>query len=326
MVTMSSSPRALHLNDCAFVGRHLVDAAQRAGEPWKILPPELTWAPVRDGRTTTTRFDEYRTLARIARNVMSSDVVHVHYATTARRLRSRIVPRRPYVLHLHGTDIRTLWKDPKKGPGIQTYIDAAAHVFYSTRDNEENATAARSDAEYLPVFIDPRQLPAWSPQGYVAFASRWEEVKGLDDMLRVAADLVRAGVDVRGLDWGPGATEAASRGVRLVPKMTHHDYLGFLASADVVVGQATQILSVSEIEAMGIGVPLASVGNPLPGPDGLPVPTRHGTVDDVVQAVLRDREDPIAAASSLGSRDWALEHHTADRYISRLVDVYRGVS
>ncbi len=281
---------------------------------------------MREGRTTTTRVDEYRTLARIARNVMSSDVVHVHYATTTRRLRSRIVPRRPYVLHLHGTDIRTLWKDPVRGPGIQMHIDGAAHVFYSTRDNEENATTARSDAEYLPVFIDPRQLPAWSPQGYVAFASRWEEVKGLDDMLRVAEDLVSAGVDVRGLDWGPGAAAAAARGVRLVPKMTHSDYLGFLGGADVVVGQATQILSVSEIEAMGIGIPLASVGIPLPGPDGLPVPIRHGTVDEVVHAILSDREDPITAAASLGSREWALHHHTADRYIPRLIDVYRSVS
>ena len=84
----------------------------------------------------------------------------------------RYIPRRPYVLHLHGTDIRTLWSDPVKGPGIQTYIDGAAHVYYSTRDNEENATTARGDAEYMPVFVDPRQLPEWSPQGYVAFASR----------------------------------------------------------------------------------------------------------------------------------------------------------
>lgn len=323
---MTTSPKALHLNDCAFVGQHLVDAAVREGHPWRILPPALTWPPVRAGHTQPTRFENYRTLGRIAVNAGWSDVVHVHFATTARRLRPRYIPRRPYVLHLHGTDIRTLWTDPVKGPGIQTYIDGAAHVYYSTRDNEENATTARRDAEYLPVFVGRGQLPAWSPQGHVVFASRWEKVKGLQDMLAVATQLVRAGVDVRGLDWGPGAADAAAAGVRLVPKMTHEEYLRFLADAAVVIGQATQILSVSELEAMAIGAPLAAVGSPLPGPDGGAVPIRSGSVDDVVEAVLEDIQDPHSAADALGSRDWTLVHHTADRYIAQVLDTYRRIT
>ncbi|MGO1267307.1 MAG: hypothetical protein ACTMIY_11800 [Microbacterium gubbeenense] len=230
------------------------------------------------------------------------------------------------MLHLHGTDIRTLWRDPVKGPGIQTYIDGAAHVYYSTRDNEKNATTARSDAEYLPVFVDPQSLPTWTPQGYVVFASRWEEVKGLEDMLRVANMLTRAGIEVRGLDWGPGASAAAAAGVRLTPKMPHADYLRFLASANVVVGQATQILSVSELEAMAIGAPLAAVGTPLPGPDGGSIPIRSGTVDEVVQAVIEDNGDPQSAATALGSREWTLAHHTADRYIPGLVEVYQRIT
>lgn len=322
---MTISPKALHLNDCAFVGQHLVDAAVRANLPWRILPPERTWPPVRAGQTHPTRFDNYRTLGRIAAHVGWSDLVHVHFATTVRRLRPPYIPRRPYVLHLHGTDIRTLWRDPVKGPGIQTYIDGAAHVYYSTRDNEENATTARSDAEYMPVFVDPHQLPKWSPEGYVAFASRWEEVKGLTDMLAVAKNLTRAGIEVRGLDWGPGAADARAAGVMLVPKMPHDDYLRFLARASVVVGQATQILSVSELEAMAIGAPLASVGSPLPGPDDRAIPIRSGSVDDVVQAVIEDSQDPQSAATSLGSRQWTLEHHTADRYIPGITEVYRRV-
>lgn len=247
----------------------------------------------------------------------------MHFATTVRRLKPWFVPRRPYVLHLHGTDIRSIWPDPVRGRAIQAYIDGAAHVYYSTPDNEENARAARADAEYLPVFVDPRQLPRWHPEGYVAFASRWEDVKGLPEMLQVAGRLVRAGLDVRGLDWGPGAAEAARIGVTLVRKAPHAGYLRFLAGANVVVGQASKILSVSELEAMAIGVPLAAVGEHFTGPDGSSLPIRQGTIADVADAVIADFADPGGAATALGSKEWSLTHHTADRYIPSVLAAYR---
>lgn len=325
MAFVPESPRVLHLNDCAFVGAHLVGAAARAGHRWRILTPERTWAPLRPGRTTTTRWDEYRTWARVASHVAAAQVVHAHFATTARRLKPWFVPRRPYVLHLHGTDIRSLWPDPVRGRAIQAYIDGAAHVYYSTPDNEANARTARPDAEYLPVFIEPRELPVWRPQGYVAFASRWDEVKGLEAMLEVAERLVAAGIEVRGLDWGPGAAEAARRGVALIPKAPHADYLRFLGGARVVVGQASRILSVSELEAMAIGVPLAAVGNHHLGPDGGPLPIREGSVGDVVDAVISDFSDPVAAEAELGSKHWTLTHHTADRYVPSVLQTYRRI-
>lgn len=322
---MASAPRILHLNDCAFVGSNLVRAARSEGRPWRILPPERTWPPVKSGRTTPTRLASYSTIARVAGAAAWADVVHVHYATTVARLMPPYVPSRPYVLHLHGTDIRTLWTQESRHATIQRYIDGAAHVYYSTPDNEGNATTARPDAEYLPVVIDDRGLPAWNPKGYVAFASRWEQVKGLEDMLQVAERLVRAGVDVRGLDWGPGADEARKLGVRLIPKAPHDRYLDFLAGADVVVGQATKILSVSELEAMAIGAPLAAVGDHFAGPDGKPLPIRNGNVPEVVDAILSDLSDPRAATEHLGSREWALRHHVPESQVARLEATYERV-
>lgn len=323
---MANTPRVLHLNDCAFVGANLVNAATAQGLPWRILPPQLTWPPVRPGRTRPTRFDSYRTLARIGVAAARADVIHVHYATTVARIAPRYIPDRPYALHLHGTDIRTLWHQPERHATLQRYIDGAAHVYYSTPDNAEDATTARADAEYLPVVFDPSGLPRWAPQGYVAFASRWEEVKGLAGMLSVAEQLIRAGVVVKGLDWGPGAPEAARLGVELIPKAPHAEYLQFLAQASVVVGQATRILSVSELEAMAIGAPLAAVGQHYPGPDGAPLPIRNGSVDDVVSAVLADLEAPVAAAEALGSRAWALHNHTAPGQIPGILRTYQRIA
>ncbi|MCS3441755.1 hypothetical protein [Microbacterium phyllosphaerae] len=323
---MPTNPRVLHLNDCAFVGANLVRAARAQGLQWRLLPPELTWPPVRPGQSRPTRFETYRTLARIGVAAARADVIHVHYATTVARIAPRYIPTRPYALHLHGTDIRTLWHQPERHARLQSYIDGAAHVYYSTPDNAEDATTARPDAEYLPVVFDPSSLPSWDPQGYVAFASRWEEVKGLEGMLQVASRLIAAGVPVRGLDWGPGAGDAARLGVELIPKAPHPDYLQFLANASVVVGQATRILSVSELEAMAIGAPLAAVGDHYPGPDGRPLPIRNGDVDAVFSAIMDDLADPESAARELGSQRWTLENHTAPGQIAGIQETYRRIS
>ncbi|WP_114588546.1 glycosyltransferase [Microbacterium arborescens] len=321
---MPRSPRVLHLNDCAFVGRHIVTAARDSGRPWRIIPPEKSWPAVRPGRTKPSKPALARTFARIAAGAAWSQAMHVHFATTASRVLPWFVPSRPYVLHLHGTDIRTRWASSEHAK-IQSYIDQAAHVFYSTPDLAGNATQARSDAEYLPIFIDPRQLPLWRPQPYVAFSSRWEDVKGQRDMLTVARGLIAAGVEVRGLDWGPGAAEAAALGVKLEPRMSHPDYLDFLSHASVAVGQSNSVLGVSELEALAIGVPLAAVGDHLPGPDGGRLPIREGTPAAVTEQVLRDLSDPRAASAELAADDWARTWHTAARYLPQLDETYRRI-
>lgn len=375
---MSDSPRVLHLNDCAFVGANIIAAAARAGHTWRMLPDP--WAKLRPGETVPTKAAEVTALRRRWIAQARAQVVHVHYGRTARLVFLPFMPPRPYVLHLHGTDIRTLWKDPAHHDRIQTAIDRAQHVFYTTRDLEDNATSARADAEYMPVFVDLAQLPAWAPARHekqeqqqrkeqerseehqqrqeqhpregnqqseehqektgqqknagrnpekrgrrVVFASRWDPSKGAEGMVRLAARLRKelpADVDLVGLDWGVMAPEAAAAGVRLTDKMDHATYLNFLAESDLAIAQTNTVLGVSEVEAMGIGVPLAGLGEHLPGPDGNPIPMLDGTLDDVVDQVLAAVADPEATARTLAPRDWVARNHTADPYIPHLLDVY----
>ena len=107
------------------------------------------------------------------------------------------------------------------------------------------------------------ELPAWSPatKPKVFFPSRWDASKGGDALLETAAEVLSAvgrsdKVDVVGLDWGDRAPEAAALGIKLLPKMTKSAFLRELSSAHVAVGQVTGLLGVSELQAMGIGVPL----------------------------------------------------------------------
>ncbi|WP_454295692.1 hypothetical protein [Salana multivorans] len=322
--------RVLHLNDCAFVARTITAQARSEGRPWRHLTPEkVRPATTPTGPLAPLVYAPY--MARRALAVGRSDVVHVHYGTSARLVRQRGIPRRPYVLSLHGTDIRTQWLDPRFRPELQRGIEAASIVLYTNLDTAEATLSARPDALHLPQAVDPRIVPAWGRRGAsgerarVVFAPRWSPDKGVTQQLELAAALHRAYPDAElvGLDWGPGAAEAAAAGVRLVPTMPHEEYLDLLATADVVIGQADTILSVSDFEAMLIGAPLAALGHRLPSGDGTAPPTLDGSLDDVVEQVGEALADPEGMARRLGGREWVEEHHHPARIVAMLDPLYR---
>ncbi|TRW47679.1 glycosyltransferase family 4 protein [Georgenia yuyongxinii] len=332
MVVPVTDPAVLHFNDCANVGANLVRAARAQGWRWGYVPPAKvrpTATPEQLRGVGKARYLPF--LARRRQALQRADVVHVHYATSARLLRERFMPRRPYFLHLHGTDIRTQWLDPAYHDEVRRAAGEAVGVFYTTPDNREHAQQARPDAEYMPVFVNFDELPAWQPadRPRVVFVSRWEDVKGLADQLATAqqlADAVGPDVELVGLDWGPGADAARQAGVRLIPPLPHPEYLDLLASAHVTVGQSTAILSVSELEAMAIGVPLAASGEHYPMPDGGTPPIVTGTVAETVEQVVAALADPPATARTLDVARWVRDHHDAADHVTALEARYRAAA
>jgi hypothetical protein len=331
----ASSPAVLHFNDCAGVARILVDQAAREGRVWDYLPPERVRPSATSGSPLAAKAQYLPYVVRRARHVRRADVVHVHYATTARLLRERGIPRRPYVLHLHGTDIREQWTDPAYHTEIQRAVDAAHHVYYTNLDTTANALAARPDAEFMPAFVEAERLPAWQRRGadgrqMVFFASRWDDVKGADQNLGLAAELRRAlpaSIDLLGLDWGVRAAEAARAGIDLVPRVSEPDFLRLLASADVVIGQARPIFAVSEIQALAMGVPVAALGSRLPRLDDDSVPpVIEGSIDDVVAGIEDALTAPEEVSRRLGGPSWARSHHDAAPYIPKLIAVYEAAA
>lgn len=324
-------PRVLHVNDCAGVAANLVRAARARGYAWRHLRPEQVRptgpTPAGVGRARWLPF-----VARRAAELARSEVVHVHYATSVPLITAFPMPRRPYLLHLHGTDIRELWTAPATRELIRRAVDGASHVYYTNLDTAENARSARDDAEFMPALVDPAGLPSWRPGSgtgpTVVFASRWGPEKGAALMMEVAAELRRAVPEARlvGLDWGPHAAEARSTGVDLVARMRHLEYLDLLAGADVVVGQATGLLGVSELEAMGIGVPVAMPGSPWVYPDGTPPPVIAGDPGDVVERIRAALEDPVRTAEELGGSAWVREGFVADRYVTPLERRYEAAA
>ncbi|WP_175460044.1 glycosyltransferase family 4 protein [Arthrobacter subterraneus] len=329
MFAGTHEPRALHLYDCADVGATLVQYGRAAGRPWRILPARDTHGDGSDlmgGARRALGIADW-TARRWLRSV-ESDLLHVHFGTRLDVVARR--PRKPFVVHYHGTDIRTFYYDPSQRDKIQWGADNAAAVVYSTPDLKPHAEAARSDAVYLPNPVNLAELPSWDPSTVpvVVFASRWEGSKGGEQQLELLEEIRRAvGPQVRlqGLDWGDGAAAARERGAELVPRMPKPDYLRWLASAHCVVGQMSGSLGMSELQALGIGVPLLAnlKEGYYPGP--LPVVTGEGK-ESLAAGVLRILDDPLAAAGRLQPREWVETHHHPDVIVERLAGIYSGLA
>jgi hypothetical protein len=327
------SPRVLHVNDCAFTAANLVHEANGRGLPWSMMPLAATgqsWAgPVAKVRRAGLGA---AWLSRLAARAGRADLLHVHFATVYRH--TRLVPRR-FVLHCHGSDVRTLQYDPRYTATIHRALARAERVFYSTPDLAEHTLPHRPDAVYLPVPIDTGALPAWAPTSgppQVLFASRWDDSKGLPAQLAIAKGLVAAaqgsGAQIVGLDWGPAAAAARDAGVRLLPRRAHAGYLRLLASAQVVVGQSSGILAASELEALGIGVPLLMTADHALYRDATPpvLDSARTSPDDVVQAAVQAVTDPAATAQSQRGPAWVREHHGSGHAVDRALGVYRSLS
>lgn len=345
-------PRVLQFGDASNVALTAVKEACARGWDWRYLGPEkVRPTGERPGPARRTRPEgpgDAPTAARlpaavrsraiwlpyVARHVLAvgrAEVVHVHGAHTVHLLRPP-VPRRPYVLTLHGSDIRRQWHDPAAHDRIQRAIDGAAHVLWVNTDNTEDVLTARPDAEYLPSLVDVAALPAWSPgpRPVVLFASRWDEDKTYRrnvELARALRPLLPADAEMVGIDWGPGAPEAAAAGVRLLPRMERSAYLAALASAHVVIGQASDYFSTSEFEALCIGAPMAAVGSRLPRPDdGTRPPVMEGEVAEVAEQIRAALADPRAAAARLDPAGWARPRYAASAYVGRLQEIYREVA
>ncbi len=321
------SPTVLHVNDAASTAKRLIGEAARRGRAWDFLPiaaPAQDWSGIAGKARKAVIGASW--VARLAVAARRHDIVHVHSATTVAHSRLG-APR--YVLHCHGTDVRTTQYHPARTAAIRGALTEAEAVFFSTPDLAEHVIPHRPDAVYLPVPIDAAEIPPWTPadgRPRVVFASRWGPEKGGQAQLDLAADLVAAvgdKADVIGLDWGGQAGEAAERGVTLVPKSDYAGYLRLLSTATAVIGQSAGILASSELEAMASGAPLV-VPTPLPLYAESPPPVLGGDREAAVADVRRVLDDPAAHDPDAGQRWVEAGHGVAGAY-EVVAKVYAGV-
>lgn len=324
-------PSALHVNDAAYTAQRLVTEACRRDYAWDYLPKA---APAQEWRGITGKARRAAIgaawVARLRAQASRHDIVHVHSASTLKH--SRLGASR-FVLHCHGTDVRTAQYDPAWQDSIRAGLRDAEAVFYSTPDLAEHVLPHRPDATYLPVPVDMAEVEPWTPEPgtpKVVFASRWTPDKDSADpaarQVEVAREVVAAvgdEADVVALDWGDQAHEAEKVGVQLVPPTDHSGFLELLAGAHVVVGQTAGILATSEIEALATGAPLVEAV-PLPLYEDVQPPVYGGSVAEAGEAV-RALIDGSVTHDPVAEREWVQAIHGVEHAVDTVADVYRDV-
>jgi glycosyltransferase involved in cell wall biosynthesis len=319
------------VNDAAYTARRMIVEARRRGYVWHYLPkaaPDQEWRGITGKARRAAIGGAW--VARLRVQARRHDIVHVHSASTLAHARLG-APR--YVLHCHGTDVRTAQYDPARQAGIRGGLRDAEAVFFSTPDLAEHVLPHREDAVYVPVPVDVDAVEPWQPgegRPRVVFASRWTADKDSTDpaagQLAVARAVVAAvgdEADVVGVDWGPQAAEAAALGVRLVPRRDHAGYLELLSGSNVVIGQTAGILAASEVEALAAGTPLV-VPVPLPLYTDVDPPVYGGSVPEAAEAV-RALLDGSQAHDPEVARKWVRDRHGVEHAVDTVARVHREV-
>ncbi|HEX5403000.1 MAG TPA: hypothetical protein VFX16_11940 [Pseudonocardiaceae bacterium] len=322
----ATQPSVLHVNDAAFTAERMITEARRRGYTWDFLPKA---APAQDWRGLTGHARKAvigaAWVARLKLLARRHDIVHVHSASTLAHSRLG-APR--YVVHCHGTDVHTALYDSARSGSIIAGLRDAEAVCYATPDLAEHVLPHRPDATYVPIPIDVSDVSIDIPANNrptVFFASRWSRDKGVAVELEVARGLAALGdkVDIVGIDWGPSAAEAAAIGVRLVPRCDHADFVRLLAGADVVIGQATGNLGVSDLETLAVGSPLL-IPVPIPLYADTAPPVLGGSVADTVAAA-----EALVAGSrphdADGVRSWVRDRHGVPAAVDIVAKVHRDV-
>lgn len=326
--------KVLHINDVARIGTLLVRQARREGLNWQLYDIARTdpnWSP----RTRLLR-KAVRGLAweaGLARRAATADLLNVHGGNVPRH--TGWVPK-PYVLHLHGSDVRTVRLQPDQGKIIDRAIERALQVYYTTPDLAQHALPLRADAQLQPIIVDVDAVPFSEDvpaTGKVIFPSRWGPEKGGELQIEVAVALRRAlGPDVvfEGLDWGVNADRAArDAGIELQPKMSYPNYARWLSTATVSIGQNTGMMGVSELEAIATGAPLVMPLNPRwydgSHPTMVDIPVEVGITDpgDWVEAIVETTRHVLAHPSRRDARDWLRRMHGPEVAVERLQASYR---
>src|SRR6266567_7773212 len=251
----------LHVNNINQVARIYADEQIRRGHTVAVYEPNLRGGsapgPVKLAWMPERLFDLRHIIGSL--DPSHYDIVHIHWASYGVL---GLVSRLPFIVHCHGNDVRNRLKHPLFRQVLITILQRAAAVLCITPDLLPDVRAIRPDAIFSPGPIDTEQfvpgkirhhhLPdSWT----IMLFARFDPEKGTETAMRGIVRFAdrHPGVHVRLLDNGPQKAEYRRRyGDRFefFPVVSEDEVPRLLQSADVIVGQFSGALGLSELQAM----------------------------------------------------------------------------
>jgi glycosyltransferase involved in cell wall biosynthesis len=280
------------------------------------------------------------------------DVVHINvssYGSTYRKIIISGCARLfgiPYVLHLHGSEYQTFWKDGDSfwGRRTRSMFEHAARVVVLGRVwRDFVAHRAPGAAGNIVIVPNATAIPSLSHVGggdrvHILFLGRIGERKGVPQLIQALARLKQIGrwrATIAG-DGDVEATRAKSAELGLAGYVTLPGWVGsaavaaLLASADILVLPSfAENLPVAVIEAMAAGLavittPVGAVEDIITDEEtGLLVPP--GDVAALTDALTRLINDP-ALRARLGAAAMAVHRERLELspFADALSDVWRA--
>lgn len=322
--------RIAELNDIAYVATELTGALRERGHDVTLIRPRLvgaTLAPTIKPLVAPARIDDWLFLARkISRE--NYDAVHIHYAYLGI---VGVLGRFPFILHCHGTDLRS--STPFTRPLIGRALEKARHVFYSTPDLAALVKPQRPDAEFLPNPINTdRFAPApLSPEAADVFvACALTANKGVGTILGACELLARERPEIRITAIAGGEATAAFDAIPNVTLISPHlrsKRPGILARHRVAIGQVYEgAVGMAELEAMACARPVVTHFIYDRVYDAPPPFVQANSPRQVAAAVGRLLDDPaLAEQTGTRSREWLLAHHDRRVVAERVEEVLEEI-
>jgi len=329
--------RILHVNNINQVARIYADELAIRGHTVAVYEPSLRGGfaplPVKLTLMPERIFDLRRIVGSL--NTSHYDIVHIHWASYGVL---GLVSRLPFIVHCHGNDVRDRLKYPLYRQILITLLRRAAAVLCVTPDLLPYVRAIRPDAIFSPGPIDTEQfVPGQSghhhlPDSWtIMLFARFDPEKGTETAIQGIVRFAdrHPGVHVRLLDKGPQKAEYRRRyGERFefFPVVADDEVPRLLQSADVIVGQFSGALGLSELQAMSCAKPLIAsfcYGDAYPISPPLCNATSPEEVDEHLENLFQHRE--VATALGGKARNWVISNHDKKALVTRLETLYESI-
>jgi glycosyltransferase involved in cell wall biosynthesis len=326
--------RVIHVNNVANVGSTLVIALQKIGCDARLRELRLygqKGGAFRKALALPQRsWELLSTNAEIRRG--NFDIVHIHYASLGIL---GIAGRYDFVLHCHGSDVRSRASSGLRRCVTEQGIRRARLVYFSTPDLADELRDVRPDARFLPnpvdtVMFSPDSQKAKGSNVRVLIISYLHAIKNVRTAFDAAALAQRNRVPVEFTAIANGPEAQLYRdfpGVRFVRAVPHGDMSRLINAHDIVLGQfRIGSLGMSELEGMACGRPvicryLSSQAYPMQPPV-----LHAASAEEAANHIAALTLDPDRRRA-LGEecRRWVCNHHDFVRVAERLQEDYSAI-
>lgn len=324
---MTATLHVLHVSDESGVATALA-AALGAQASVSHLPVRQVGAHWPSWAKPAAILPRYRDAVRIRAHIDNlqprPDVLHIHWLPNGLigAVGSRNGPPIPWVLHIHGSDVRGVggWRLL----GYRRLLRDADAVVFSTPDLAAPVRRWRPDAEWIPVPIHVPAVKELEARWDVLAASAAIPIKGSRTAF-AALRLIAAESPATRMAATEGAAYETGPWVQLA-HAPHDAFLHRLQSSRVIVGQLKLgAVGVVELEAMALGRAVVGFVDESFYPEPPPIVSAK-SAREVSAAVLRLLERPqVRASIGASGRDWVAAHHDPSTIAGHMLRIYERI-